>query len=298
MSENYTLQTPQQRSLIGRLLRWCMENKLVMGLVVLFILGWGFMVAPFDWDVGVVERKPVATDAIPDIGENQQIIFTEWMGRSPEDVENQISYPLTVALQGIKDVRTIRSLSMFGFSTIYLIFEEDMDFYDARTRILEKLNSLKPGKDYPEGTRPQLGPDSTGLGQIFWYTLEGRDPDGNPIGGWDLEELRTIQDWYVRYSLLSAGGVSEVASVGGFVREYQIDVDPDAMRAYGVTLPEIYSAVKNANIDVGAKTIELNNVEYFVRGIGFIKDVEDIEKSVIKVRDNVQIGRASCRERV
>ncbi|MCK5114334.1 MAG: efflux RND transporter permease subunit [Phycisphaerae bacterium] len=289
MSENYELQTPQQRSLIGKLMRWCMENKLVVGLVVLFVVAMGVMYAPFDWNVGGLQRYPIATDAIPDIGENQQIIFTEWMGRSPQDVEDQISYPLTVALQGIPNVRTIRSYSMFGFSTIYVIFEERMDFYDARTRILEKLGSLRPGKDYPDGTRPQLGPDSTALGQIFWYTLEGRDPDGKPIGGWDLEELRTIQDWYVRYSLLSARGVSEVASVGGFVREYQIDVDPDAMRAYGVTLPEIYAAVKNANIDVGAKTIELNNVEYFVRGIGFIKNVEDIETSVIKVRDNVPI---------
>ena len=289
MSEDYTEQTVEQRSLIGKLLRWCLENKLVVGLLVMFIVAWGVMVAPFDWDVGGLDRKPVATDAIPDIGENQQIIFTEWMGRSPQDVEDQISYPLTVALQGIPDVRTIRSYSMFGFSTIYMIFGEDMSFYDARTRILEKLNSLKPGKGYPEGTRPQLGPDSTALGQVFWYTLEGRDADGKPIGGWDLEELRTIQDWYVRYSLLSAEGVSEVASVGGFVREYQIDVDPDAMRAYGVTLPEVHAAVKNANIDVGAKTIELNRVEYFIRGIGFIKRVEDIEKSVVKVRNNVPI---------
>jgi Cu(I)/Ag(I) efflux system membrane protein CusA/SilA len=289
MSENYTQQTPEQRSPIGRLLRWCLANKPVVGLVVLFIVAWGVMVAPFDWDVAGVDRRPVATDAIPDIGENQQIIFTEWMGRSPQDVEDQISYPLTVALQGIPGVKTVRSYSMFGFSTIYVIFKEDMGFYDARTRILEKLGSLRPGKDYPEGVRPQLGPDSTALGQIFWYTLEGRDADGKPIGGWDLEELRTIQDWYVRYSLLSAEGVSEVASVGGFVREYQIDVDPDAMRAYGVTLPEIYAAVKNANIDVGAKTIELNRVEYFIRGIGFIKKVEDIEKSVVKVRHNVPI---------
>jgi len=289
MSQDYGVETPQQRSLIGKLLRWCLENKLVVALLVLFIVAWGIMVAPFDWDVGGLERRPVATDAIPDIGENQQIVFTEWPGRSPQDVEDQISYPLTVALQGIPDVRTIRSYSMFGFSTIYVIFNEDMGFYEARTRILEKLGSLKPGKDYPEGTRPQLGPDSTALGQVFWYTLEGRDPDGKPIGGWDLEELRTIQDWYVRYSLLSAQGVSEVASIGGFVREYQVDVDPDAMRAYGVTLPEVHAAVKNANIDVGAKTIELNRVEYFVRGIGFIRRVEDIEQSVVKVRNNVPI---------
>jgi len=289
MIEKYTEQTPEQRSPIGKVLRWCLENKLVVALLVLFIAAWGVAVAPFDWNIAYLPRRPVPTDAIPDIGENQQIIFTEWPGRSPQDVEDQISYPLTVALQGIAGVRTIRSLSMFGFSTIYVIFEEGMDFYQARTRILEKLSSLKPGKDYPKGTQPQLGPDSTALGQIYWYTLEGRDPDGDPIGGWDLEQLRTIQDWYVRYSLLSAGGVSEVASVGGFVREYQVDVDPDAMRAYGVTLPEVQAAVKNANIDVGAKTIELNRVEYFIRGVGFVRSVEDIAKSVIKVKQNVPI---------
>ena len=288
-----SLETPEQRSIIGKMMRWCMTNQLVVFLVVLFIVGYGISVAPFDWDTDPLPRDPVPVDAIPDIGENQQIIFTQWMGRSPQDVEDQISYPMTVALQGIKGVKTIRSYSMFGFSTIFMIFDEDMDFYDSRTRILEKLNSLQPGKDYPQGTRPQLGPDSTALGQIFWYTLEGRDgrdPERKtPAGGWDLEELRTIQDWNVRYSLMSAAGVSEVASIGGFVREYQVDVDPDAMWAYDVTLAEVFAAVKGANIDVGAKTIELNSVEYFVRGIGFIENVTDIEDSVVKVVDNVPI---------
>ena len=238
--------------------------------------------------MGGIPRDPVPTDAIPDIGENQQIVFTEWMGRSPQDVEDQITYPLTASLQNVRGVKSIRSSSMFGFSSIYVIFKEDVDFDVSRWSILEKLNSLPAGV-LPEGVQPALGPDATGLGQIFWYTLEGRDPDGNPIGGWDLEELRTIQDWYVGYALRSADGVSEVASVGGFVREYQIDVDPDAMRAYNVTLPEIYAAVRGSNIDVGAKTIELNRVEYFVRGMGFIKSVEDIENSVIKVNENVPI---------
>ena len=161
-----------------------------------------------------------------------------------------------------------------------------MDFYFSRSRILEKLNSL-PSGTLPEGVQPALGPDATALGQVFWYTLEGRDPDGKPSGGWDLEQLRTIQDWYVRYSLLSAEGVSEVASVGGFVKEYQVDVNPDAMRAYGVSIADVYRAVKSSNIDVGAKTIELNRVEYFIRGIGFIEKISDIENSVIKVVDNV-----------
>ena len=157
---------------------------------------------------------------------------------------------------GVPDVKTVRSNSMFGFSTISVIFEEGVDFYWSRSRLLEKLNSLPEGT-LPEGVRPMLGPDATALGQIFWYTLEGRDPSGRPAGGWDLEELRTIQDWQVRYALLAAEGVSEVASVGGFVREYQVDVDPDAMRAYGVMLMEVFQAVQGSNIDVGADVIEL-----------------------------------------
>ena len=278
-------QTVEQKSWMGRILRFCLTNKLVVLLFAVMVAGWGMLVAPFDWEVGGLPRYPVAVDAIPDIGENQQIIFTEWMGRSPQDVEDQISYPLTAALRGVPGVRTIRSYSFFGFSSIYVIFQEDVEFYWSRTRILEKLNSL-PAGTLPEGVQPALGPDATALGQIFWYTLEGRDPNGTPAGGWDLEELRTIQDWYVRYGLLAAEGVSEVASVGGFVREYQIDVDPDAMRAYRVTFADVYNAVKGSNIDVGAKSIELNRVEYFIRGIGFIKHAEDIEDSVVKVVDN------------
>jgi Cu(I)/Ag(I) efflux system membrane protein CusA/SilA len=281
-------QTAEQKSFMGKIMWFCLTNKLVVFLALLFFIGWGILVAPFDWEIPAVNRNPIPVDAIPDIGENQQIVFTEWMGRSPQDVEDQISYPLTVSLLGVPGVKTIRSYSAFGFSTIYIIFKENIDFYWSRSRVLEKLNSL-PSGTLPGGVQPALGPDSTALGQIFWYTLEGRDPQGNPVGGWDLEELRTIQDWYVRYGLLSADGVSEVASVGGFVREYQIDVDPDAMRAYGVSFADVYQAVKGSNIDVGAKTIELNQVEYFLRGIGFIKQLSDIEDSVIKVVDNVPV---------
>ncbi|MDF7808260.1 efflux RND transporter permease subunit [Pontiellaceae bacterium B12219] len=282
-------QTPEQRSVVGRLIRFCLENRLVVVLFTMAVIFAGILVAPFDWKVGELQRYPVSVDAIPDIGENQQIVFTEWMGRSPQDVEDQIGYPLTVQLLGIPGVKTIRSYSMFGFSSIYIIFKEDVDFYWSRTRVLEKLNSLSAGT-LPEGVQPTLGPDATALGQVYWYTLEGLDPEGNPTGGWDLEELRTIQDWYARYWLLSADGVAEIASIGGYVREYQIDVDPDAMRAYGVNIDEIYSAVKGANIDVGAKSIEVNRVEYFIRGIGFIKSIEDIENSVIKVgADNVPV---------
>jgi len=280
--------TAEQKSVMGRLLWFCLTNKLVVFLLLLFFVGRGVIVAPFDWDMPMIPRDPVPVDAIPDIGENQQIIFTEWMGRSPQDVEDQITYPMTVSLLGVPGVKTIRSQSAFGFSTIYIIFDEEVEFYWSRSRLLEKLNSL-PAGTLPDGVQPSLGPDSTSLGQVFWYTLEGRDPQGLPAGGWDLEELRTIQDWYVRYSLLSAEGVSEVASVGGFVREYQVDVDPDAMRAYGVSFADVYQAVKGSNIDVGARTIELNRVEYFLRGIGFIKDLSDVENSVVKVVDNVPV---------
>lgn len=278
----------QKQSLIDKVIRFCLENKLVVGLLVIMFLGWGIMVAPFDWDLWGLPRSPVPVDAIPDIGENQQIVFTEWMGRSPQDVEDQITYPLTVSLLGIPGVKTIRSYSFFGFSSIYIIFKDDIDFYWSRSRVLEKLNSL-PAGTLPEGVQAALGPDATGLGQIFWYTLEGRDENGNPAGGWDLDELRSIQDWHVRYALLSAEGISEVASVGGFVKEYQIDVDPDAMRAYNVGLDEIFMAVKMSNIDVGARTIEINKAEYVIRSLGFIKNLEDIEKSVIKVNDNVPV---------
>lgn len=275
-------------SFLDGIVRFCLDNKLVVAMLVMGIIGWGVLVAPFDWEVGGLPRDPVPVDAIPDIGENQQIVFTEWMGRSPQDVEDQIGYPLTVSLLGLPGVKTVRSYSMFGFSSIYIIFNEDIDFYWSRSRVLEKLNSLSSGT-LPEGVQPTLGPDATALGQIYWYTLEGRDPDGNPVGGWDLHELRTAQDWYVRYSLMSAEGVSEAASVGGFVQEYQIDVDPDAMRAFDVGLDEIFNAVRMSNVDVGARTIEVNKAEYVIRGLGFIEQVSDIEKSVIKSNDNVPV---------
>ncbi len=275
-------------SLLDKIIRFSLENKLIVVLAIVFIVLWGVLVAPFDWKVGSLPRDPVPVDAIPDIGENQQIVFTEWMGRSPQDVEDQISYPLTVSLLGIPGVRTVRSYSFFGFSSIYIIFKDEVDFYWSRSRVLEKLNSL-PAGTLPENVQPALGPDATALGQVFWYTLEGRDADGNATGGWDLNELRTTQDWYVRYALQSVEGVSEVASVGGFVQEYQVDVDPDAMRAYGVTLPEIFNAVRMSNVDVGARTIEINEAEYVIRGLGFIKDVSDLEVSVIKSKDNVPI---------
>jgi Cu(I)/Ag(I) efflux system membrane protein CusA/SilA len=275
-------------SLIDRLINFCLLNKLLVFLTVAATLTWGVMVAPFDWEIEALPRDPVPVDAIPDIGENQQIVFTRWPGRSPQDMEDQVTYPLTTALLGVPGVKTVRSFSMFGFSSIYVIFEESAEFYWSRSRVLEKLNAL-PAGTLPDGVKPMLGPDATALGQVYWYTLEGHDKDGKPTGGWDLHELRSIQDWYVRYGLLGAKGISEVASIGGHVQEYQIDVNPEAMRAHSVTLDQIFSAVKMSNIDVGARTIEINKVEYIIRGLGFIKNLSDIEKTVVKATDNVPI---------
>ncbi len=264
------------------------DNKLVVGILLLLLVAGGLMTAPFRWDVGL-PSKPVPVDAIPDIGENQQIVFTPWPGRSPRDVEDQISYPMTTALLGIPGVRTVRTYSMFGFSTIYVIFEEDIEFYWSRSRILEKLASL-PAGTLPDGVSPSLGPDATALGQVYWYSLEGRDPKtGATVGGWDLDELRSTQDWTVRYALQAVAGVSETASIGGYVREYQVDVDPEAMRAHKVTIAQIADAVRMANLDVGARTMEINRAEFVVRGIGFIRNVEDIEEVVVANRMHTPI---------
>ncbi len=271
-----------RRSPLDAIIRFFLEQKLVVALLLLLVAAWGTAVAPFDWKIDWLPRDPIPVDAIPNLGENQQIIFTDWPGRSPQDIEDQVTYPLTVSLLGVPGVREVRSLSMFGFSSIFLIFEEDIEFYWSRARIIEKLNSLPAGL-LPEGVQPALGPDATALGQIFWYTLEGRDPDGKPVGGWDLHELRSVQDWYVRYGLLAAEGISEVASIGGFVQEYQIDVDPDALRAYGVALGDVFAAAAGSNLDVGARVTEFNSVEYVLRGIGFIKDLEDLEQAVVRV---------------
>ena len=273
---------------INGLIRFCLENKLVVILFTVLLVIWGIAVAPFDWESDVLPRDPVPVDAIPDIGENQQIVFTEWMGRSPEDIEDQITYPMTTALLGLPEVKTIRSYSMFGFSSIYIIFKDDAEFYWTRSRILEKLNSL-PSGTLPQGVSPQLGPDATALGQVYWYTLEGMSPEGDPTGGWDPQDLRSVQDWYVRYALQGVDGVAEVASIGGYVKEYQVDVDPDALRTYNIALHEVFDAVRGSNLDVGARTIEINAVEYVIRGLGFIENLDDLRKTVIAERDNVPI---------
>lgn len=274
--------------MLNSVIRYFLENKLVTVLLLVLMVSWGLVTAPFNWNLGWLPRDPVPVDAIPDIGENQQIVFTEWMGRSPQDVEDQITYPLTASLLGLPGVKSVRSTSMFGFSSIYIIFDEKVEYYWSRTRVLEKLNSLPP-QLLPEGVAPTLGPDATALGQVFWYTLEGRDEQGKPAGGWDPHEFRAIQDFYVKNSLASVEGVSEVASIGGFVKEYQVDLDPVAMKAHGVGIMQVVEALRGSNQDVGANTIEINMAEYLVRGLGYVKSLEDIEQTVVKLAANVPV---------
>lgn len=283
--------------MLNKSIKFLIENKIVAAVLLFTCLFWGMVNTPFLANNSIIPSYPVAVDAIPDIGENQQIVFTTWSGQSPQDIENQITYPLTTNLLGVPGVKTIRSTSLFGFSSIYVIFDDDVDFYWSRSRILEKINSLPDGL-LPTSVKPTLGPDATALGQLFWYTLEGRDSEGRVTGGWDLHEIRTIQDFYVKNALSSTKDVSEVASIGGYVQEYQIDLNPELMRQYGVSIADVVAAVKENNRDVGAKTIEINNAEYFVRGLGYIKNSSDIENAQvlsndftpIRIKDIAQVG--------
>ena len=275
--------------MLNKIIKYFLNNRLITMLLLVILIVWGLSTAPFNWHGGLLPRDPVPVDAIPDIGENQQIVATEWMGRSPKDIQDQITYPLTTSLLGIPGVKTIRSTSMFGMSFIYIIFDDNVEFYWSRSRILEKLNSL-PAGTLPEGVQPSLGPDATALGQIFWYTLEGRNPEtGEPTGGWDPDELRTVQDFYAKYSISSAEGVSEVASIGGYVKEYQVEVNPNSMRAYNVSIMDVMNAIQKSNLDIGAETVEINKAEYLVRGLGYIKKVSDLEEAVVTVRNGVPV---------
>ncbi len=247
--------------MIDGLIRWCLKHAF---LVVLAVVAIGA--------VGYYAIMNTRVDAIPDIGEKQVIVFADWPGRSPQDVDNQVTYPLTTSLTGTPGVKSIRSMSGFGFAMVFVIFKDDVDYYWARSRVLERINVAQ--QRLPVGVTPVLGPDATALGQVFWYTVEAE--------GFDLAELRSIQDWYLRYQLNSVEGVSEVASIGGHVKQYQIDVHPDKLRAHRVTLMDVYEAVRKSNIDVGAKVLEKNGIEFFIRGVGFIKSVEDLEKVVIR----------------
>lgn len=254
--------------MVNAVIRWCLRNTFLMTVLMAGVCLGGYY---------AVIRTPV--DAIPDIGEKQVIVYADWPGRSPQDVDDQVTFPLTTSLAGTPGVKAIRSMSGFGFSMVFVIFRDEIDYYWARSRVLERMNVAQ--QRLPVGVVPVLGPDATALGQVYWYTVEGE--------GFDLAELRSIQDWYVRYQLNAVEGVSEVASVGGFVRQYQIDVHPDKMRAHRVTLMEVYEAVRKSNIDVGAKVVEENGIEFFIRGVGFIKSAEDLERIVIREEEGAPL---------
>jgi Cu(I)/Ag(I) efflux system membrane protein CusA/SilA len=246
--------------MIERIIEYSAKNRVIVVMIFALITAWGLWAA---------YRTPV--DAIPDLSDNQVIVFTEYPGRSPQVVEDQVTYPLAVNLQGLPRVRAVRASSAFGFSMIYVIFDDQADIYWARTRVLERLNYA--ASLLPPTARPTLGPDGTGVGHVFWYTIEGQ--------GYDLEQLRTLQDWFVRYQLNTVPGVAEVASVGGFVREYQIDLDPTSLFSYKVTTGQVMEAVKRSNSDVGGRLLEQADAEYLIRGKGYVRSAEDLEDIVV-----------------
>jgi copper/silver efflux system protein len=250
--------------MIEKIIEYCSRNRFIVILAYLIIAAWG---------IWAVITTPL--DAIPDLSENQVIVYTEWMGRSPQIIEDQVTFPLVRALQGIPAVHAVRAQSMFGMSFVYIIFDESADLYWARSRVLEKLSTIQ--SSLPQGAKMQLGPDGTGVGHVFWYTVEGRS---------DLGTLRAIQDWYVKLNLQGVPGVAEVASIGGYVRQYQVNVDPGRMKALGTSLNEIKNAVMRSNNEVGGKILEMSDAEYFVRGQGYIHSVQDIENTVIHTGEN------------
>lgn len=252
-----------------------MNNRFLVACATLLVIGWG---------IRCVLRIPI--DAIPDLSENQVIVFADWTGRSPQEVEDQVTYPLSVNLQGLAGVKTVRANSMFGFSLITVIFDDAVDNYFARSRVLERLNGI--GDALPAGVTPKLGPDATGLGWIYQYYLDV-DPTLVKGGGYDLGELRALQDWFIRYALNSVPGVAEVGSIGGFVRQYQIEVSSAKMRASKVSLQEVMAAISASNLNVGGKVIEENGMEFVVRGVGLIRSLSDLESIAITERDGTPI---------
>src|SRR5881394_3842169 len=249
--------------MVEKIIVFCARNRLRV------LFGVAFALAVAVWSIGHVKL-----DAIPDLSDPQVIVFTEWMGRSPTLVEDQVTYPITSKLIGTPHVTDVRGFSMFGMSFVYVIFEEGTDIYWARSRVLEYMNGLRGA--LPEGASPTLGPDATGIGWVFQYTLADKS------GKHGLDELRTFQDFTLRYALGSVAGVAEVASVGGYQKQYQVTVDPNKLRAYGVTLNEVIDAIRQSNNDVGGRIIELSGREYYVRGRGYIHDLGAIEKVAIR----------------
>ena len=246
--------------MVEKLISLALRNRLVVLLVAAGLFVWG---------IYSIKQNPI--DAIPDLSENQVIIFTEWMGRSPQVIEDQVTYPLVSNLQGIPKIKNVRGTSMFGMSFVYILFEDDVDVYWARTRVLERLNYAQ--RLLPEGITPTLGPDGTGVGHIFWYTLNAKNMD--------LGEQRALQDWYVKFALQTVPGVAEVASFGGFEKQYQLVVDPVKLQYYNVSLMDVMNKVKANNNDVGGRKFEMADMAYIIRGLGYVKSKEDLESIAV-----------------
>jgi len=265
--------------MVDKLIEISLRNRFIVLLIAVGMLVWGIF---------SISKNPI--DAIPDLSENQVIVFTEWMGRSPQVIEDQVTYPLVSNLQGIAKVKNIRGTSMFGMSFVYIIFDDDVDVYWARTRVLERLNYAQ--RLLPEGITPTLGPDGTGVGHVFWYTLDAKSMD--------LGEQRALQDWYIKFGLQTVSGVAEVASFGGFEKQYQIVIDPVKLQFYNITMMDVMNKVKAGNNDVGGRKFEMSDMAYIIRGLGYIKNREDVENIAvannngipIRIKDigNVQMG--------
>lgn len=254
--------------MIKKLISWSIKNKWMVIIMYSIMIIYG---------IYSVYNTPV--DAIPDLSENQVIIYTEWMGRNPQIIEDQITYPLTSNLQGIPKVKNIRGASMFGMSFVFIIFEDDADIYWARARVLERLNYAT--RLLPQNINPTLGPDGTGLGHVYWYTLDAP--------GYDLGELRALQDWYVRFGLQTVEGVSEVASFGGYQKQYQVVVDPMKLRYHGITLAEVVNKIEENNNEVGGRKFELSDIGYIVKTTGYIKNIEEIENIPLKTENTTAL---------
>jgi CzcA family heavy metal efflux pump len=265
--------------MVQKIIELSLRNRLIVLLLAAALLIWGIL---------SIQKNPI--DAIPDLSENQVIVFTEWMGRSPQIIEDQVTYPLVSNLQGVPKVKNIRGSSMFGMSFVYLIFDDDVDIYWARTRVLERLNYAQ--RLLPQGVTPSLGPDGTGVGHVFWYTLDAKQMD--------LGEQRALQDWYIKLALQTVPGVAEVASFGGFEKQYQLVVDPAKLQFYNVSMMDVMNKVKANNNDVGGRKFEMSDMAYIIRGLGYIKNKQDIENIAltnyngipVRVKDvgSVQMG--------
>jgi CzcA family heavy metal efflux pump len=254
--------------MIEKIISFSLRYRLLVVLVAAGLLVLG---------IGAIQKNKI--DAIPDLSENQVIVFTEWMGRSPQTIEDQVTYPLVSNLQGLPQVKYVRAASMFGMSFVYIIFNDDTEIYWARERVLERLNYAS--RLLPAGVTPTLGPDGTGVGHILWYTLDAP--------GMDLGQQRSIQDWYVKLGLQNVNGVSEIASFGGFQKQYQITVDPNKLNYYGLSIPEIIQAVRTSNNEVGGRKFELSDIGYIIKSSGYLKSVEEIENISLKVVNTVSV---------